>query len=325
MKLNICRITYWPVAAMLFLASAGCSPEAQQATPHKIVGGMAILSGATKGFFVTNGRPTYRDWNAGAGNIAIPLNGADAESFVAFQQPKTARALFARDRSHVYMADFYSPREIKDADAESFALISLDGLYAKDKNHAYYLGVPIVGADPDSFEVHMPPFSQDKERAFIGATPIPEIDRASWRPLRKGSAGDPWHRENNNFHPLRPESMFSTGWSRDKNTFYYGTDAITKIDVATFQVLSDYYAKDQHHVYSCHFYRRPASKGSTAGKLMLTADSKPQEPELDIIEGADPVSFVVHKDVDSIISSLQGADAHDSKKQYRQGRIFISN
>jgi hypothetical protein len=285
------------VGSLVLLAS--CSPQAQQSAPHKIVGGMAKLSGAKKGFFVTNGQPTYHDWNAGSGNIVEPLEGADAASFRAFDQPKNANALFARDRSHVYIADYYTPREIEGADAKSFILITRDGLYAKDAKHVYFLGVPIVEADPLTFEVLIYPFSQDKEHAFIGAAPIRGVDRASWHPLRKGWTGDHWYRSARDIHPEIQESVYVAGWSRDSDAFYYGRKAVSGIDVTTFEVLSDYYAIDKNHVYSRHFYDK-----------------------LVVIKNADPATFVVHENADEILKRGRGADAHDAKSQYRDGKVF---
>ncbi|MCA9245948.1 MAG: DKNYY domain-containing protein [Planctomycetales bacterium] len=287
------------VVALLMLT--GCSEDARQAAPHVVVGAMAEVSGASKGFFVTDGQPTYHDWNAGFGNIIEPLEGAHAASFHAFAQPKNAMALFARDRKHVYMAVSYTPREITGADAKSFSLITNDGLYAKDAKHVYFLGVPILEANPLTFEVLMYPFSQDKEDAFIGAAPIPNVDRESWRPLREGWADDCWERSANVIRPKPQESIHVNGWSRDANAFYYGREAISGIDVATFEVLSDYYAKDKNNVYSQHY-----------GKLVA-------------IKNADASTFVVHEDAEEILGRPRGADAHDANSQYRDGKVFNAN
>ncbi len=270
----------------------GCSDDAKQAAPHLIVAGMAKLSGAKHGFFITNGQPTYHDWNAGSGNIVKPLDGADADTFYVFEQPKKSRALFARDDSHVFMASI----EINDADAKSFQLVTPDGLYTKDANRVYFMGVPIVEAKPDTFEVLIYPFSQDATHAFIGAAPIPNIDRASWRPLRKGSTGDHWYRSTRETYPKKQESVYAAGWSRDANSFYYGRERVSGVDVATFEVLSDYYAMDKRRVYSRHFFDK------------LTA-----------IKGADPATFVVHEDADELLS--RGADAHDANSQYQDGKV----
>lgn len=295
---SVCIISS-AVLVGLQLTLVGCSPEAQQAAPHVIVSGIAKLSGAKKGFFVTDGRPTYHDWNAGDGNIAKPLEGADAASFHAFDHPKGARILYARDRNYVYVAECYTPCKIKGADAKSFQIITHDGVYAKDAKHVYFLGVPIVDADPSSFEILMYPFSQDKEHAFVGAAPIHDVDRASWCPLRKGWTDDHWYRSARDTHPQDQESAYVTGWSCDANAFYYGRKTVNEIDVVTFEVLSDYYAKDKNHVYSRYYYDKLA-----------------------IIQDADPVTFMVHENVDDILKKGQGADAHDAKFQYRSGKVL---
>lgn len=292
-------------ATLLSVAMTVCSAEDKQAThkidpqalPHIIVGGMAFFSGARKGFSVTKGQPTYHDWNAGAGNIAEPLQGAVAESFEAFDFPKNAAAVFARDSSHVYMARNYTPREIKGAHAPSFRLVTADGLYSRDKSKVYYLGVPIEDADPASFETLVFPFSQDKEHAYVGATPIPVEDNNSWIPLREGGTGDYWYRSTREVYPKERETVYVAGWSRDDGAFYYGDNVIKGIKVATFEVLSDYYARDKNHVYSRHYYDK-----------------------LVVIKQADPTTFVVHEDADELL--VRGADAHDANSQYRNGKVL---
>lgn len=295
-----------PLTALLLAVLMGCGPNNQQgsrkidpqAAPHVVVGAMAALSGAKKGFFITKGQPTYHDWNAGAGNIAIPLQGADADSFQVFKSPKNASALFARDSSRVYMARHYTPQVIEGADPTSFELITSDGTYSRDSNHVYFLGISIDGVDPLSFEALVFPFSKDKNQAYYAAAPLAGVDRESWRPLRKGWIEEPWRREGKKPpYPVPKSEVGGGGWSRDKNAFYYGRSVIAGVDVGTFEVLSDHYVKDKDHVFR-HVY-----------------DSK-----MSVIKGADPATFVVHKDADNMIA--WGADAHDANSQYRKGEIL---
>lgn len=285
---------------LLIVVLTGCNPKQQQAAPQMVVGGIAALSGAKKGFFVTDGQPTYHDWNAGVGNIVKPLQGADADSFKAFEFPKRAAALYARDSTHVYMAMGYTPREIKGADAATFELLTPDGLYSRDANQVYYLGVPLKDCDPSTFEILMFPFSQDKTKAYIGATSIPSVDRESWRPLRRGFADSYWEEsDNNELRPKEQNSVWVEGWSKDDRAFYYGRAVVSGIDVATFEVLSDYYARDKNHVYSRHYNT------------------------LAVIKGADPASFAVSADVDEVVTRGMGEDAHDAKSKYLNGKVFV--
>ncbi len=192
------------------------------------------------------------------------------------------------------MAQRVTPREIKGADPKTFQLITADGLYAQDAGRVYYLGVPIAEADPATFEVLEFPFSQDKKHAFIAAGPMRGVERESWRPLRKGHAADPWLGLDKNTQVADAQALFVTGWSRDAAQFYFGREPIVGVDVPTFEVLSDYYAKDKDHVYSRHYQ------------------------DLDVIVGADPATFVVHDDVDD--AGPPRADAHDANARYRHGK-----
>lgn len=265
------------------------SPKVQQDLPRIAIGIMAKLDGAKKGFFLTNGQPAYHDWNTNVGKIAIPLEGANAAKFKVYKQPKKSKALFGLDDNNVYVALQFFAQRIEDADAASFSLITADGLYSRDAKRVYVFGLPLDGADPDSFEVLTYPFAQDAERVFIGTEEIVGADRASWRPLRAGRMGSVWEGET----PKPKDKLYLRGWSRDAQNVYFGLDAVPDIDVLTFEVLSDKYAKDAKNVYSWYGSKRT------------------------VIAGADPATFTVSKDVDQ---SVVGGKAQDANHKYSRGK-----
>jgi hypothetical protein len=56
--------------------------------------------------------------------------------------------------------------KIDSVDSESFTVLP-DKDYAKDKNHVYWTGAIIIGADPDSFEAIANGYSKDRHNVFL--------------------------------------------------------------------------------------------------------------------------------------------------------------
>lgn len=272
------------------IAFTGCSDRVQQAAPALIVKGMRIASGAKKGFFVTNGKPTYHDWNTSEGNITIPLADADVNSFASFDHPSKSVALFAKDKNCVYMAINYGPVVIDGALPDSFSLVSENGEYAKDKLRAYFIGTPIQGSDPATFVHLMHPFSRDANGAHIGPLTIPVQDLETWEPLSEGVCESLWSGNK----PTRARKIFICGWSRDRVQFYRGTTPVSTVDRKSFVPLGHFYGKDDDGVYS-----------------FLDIDCC-------LIEGADPGSFRVLTE-EQILACGYAYDAEDRNRKYRTG------
>jgi hypothetical protein len=105
--------------------------------------------------------------------------------------------------------------------------------YAKDKNRAYFCdggnAMPVVKADPGSFEVKADKYALDDRFVFWGRASLPKANRTTWRRLG---------------------GSFSTDGVR----VYGGSKIIEGADPETFTVYSDrfnepYYARDKHSYY----------------------------------------------------------------------------
>lgn len=142
-----------------------------------------------------------------------PIRGADAASFEVLSDT------WARDRKHVYDVG----RKITKADPKTFVV--LNRVYARDSQHVYAsLAGVLKGADVESFEI---------------------LDSGFLRP------SEAVRRKNAVLGGFRQEA----GFARDRaQVFHYakgfGKPCVLRgADVASFQVLTNGYAKDKKHVY----------------------------------------------------------------------------
>ncbi|NOZ41039.1 MAG: hypothetical protein GXP24_12565 [Planctomycetes bacterium] len=284
---------------VIFLS--GCTENTQR--KQKDLSDQTLLNVASqfnldRGFHLIEGIPVYLDENAGAGKILRRLTDADATTFMAIEQPKDARALYAVDAKRVYVAELYHVQKLLNADGSSFELLTPNsGAFSRDSQHVFFFGVALEGADPNSFQVLNYPFGKDSQNAYAGTIPIPTKDVNSWEPLQEGSAEDPWYRSHRNTHPRAHRKLYASGWSRDSTGLYYGRKPFPRADKATFVVLSKYYSKDKNHVYH--------------------GDQ--------IVDNADPMTFQVldgpyYKGTKIHIGF--GPDSTDSQRQYRSGKVY---
>jgi hypothetical protein len=202
------------------------------------------------GFFIDKGRPVYAHWNEAVGQTKYELPGAEAATFKNIERAGGARAEYACDAYSVYMARDHRATKIAGANAKTFALMTRDGAFARDRERVYYFGIPIEGADPKTFHQISGAFESDTNRAYLGAIPISVADIASWEPLQAGHYDDlsiQLDRERDPQAEIAPIS--ARGWSRDAMNVYFGSKPFPEADRATFEVLSDWYAKDRANVY----------------------------------------------------------------------------
>jgi hypothetical protein len=131
----------------------------------------------------------------------------------------------------------------------------------------------------------------------VGTIPIPVRDIGSWKPLARGWAEDPWHRPHEKRFPRPHEKLSSQGWSSDDEQVYWGHLPMADVDIATFEVLDRFYAKDGRRVYFTN----------------------------DVVQDADPETFVVYDGPfieGTDIRSSPGPDACDARRQYKSGRAY---
>lgn len=273
--------------AIVAVSTAGCD-GCKQKLLHEIVKGASRAAKVDRGFHVVGDQVVFLDWSTGAGKIRQTVTEADGMTFRACNQPSKADALFAVDATHVFMAELYRVVVIADADPATFEVLTPDGRFSRDAKRVFFMGVALEAAEPASFRVVEPPFGRDERQAYVGTIPIPVQDIASWIPLERGWAEDPWNRGRDEKLPRPHEQLTSQGWSKDSMRVYWGHRPVQGADANAFGTCGQGYAKDGQHVYYCG----------------------------DVVAGADPATFVSHDG--PFIGA--GPDAHDAQQQYKSGR-----
>ena len=112
---------------------------------------------------------------------------------------------------------------LPEADDVTFTQLS-DAYYAKDRYLTIYQGLVISNADPDTFKF-IDGYWRDKNRVYYPVNytiPIAGADPRSFRRIRYD-------------------------WARDDRNVYAGFTPVDPKDIATFQVLNEYWAKDSRY------------------------------------------------------------------------------
>ncbi len=204
--------------------------------------------------------------------------GADPKTFVLLN------AMYGRDKDHVYADGVL----LSDADVSTFAPYSIingqKGYYYKDKNWVYGAGVAI---DPSGFVLlspekneYIPVYAKNTSSVYYGIQ-IAGADVATFELVDRANEEE----------------------AKDKNRVYRGNAVLVGIDPVSYVQLGCGYWKDKNHVYR---YDTPNSNkiidiydAVTFEHLDLCSFTKDKDGvyyEHKIIDGADPVSFII-KDV----------------------------
>ncbi len=152
-----------------------------------------------------------------------------------------------------------------DADPKTFE--ELDDDYGRDKEHAFYRGDIIKGADGSSFRVIDKSYAADNLYVYVDGELIENVDPASFKVhsyrLTEDKNDFYWDgkalnvRDKSSFEIMKYSSGENSSWGKDKHNGYYlnGT-VIPNIDYATFHpidanrpVQSGCYAADKHRVF----------------------------------------------------------------------------
>ena len=117
----------------------------------------------------------------------LPVREADAATFKVI--PSTLD--YGSDKTSVFM-DF---QLIEDADSESFKLLEKNQ-FATDKDHVYYYGLKMKGADPKTFVIVNDHYSRDANHIFHNSHQIKGADLKSFEIL----GNDRYAKDKNHFY-----------------------------------------------------------------------------------------------------------------------------
>jgi hypothetical protein len=144
------------------------------------------------------------------------------------------------------------------ADAQTLEVFDISN-FAKDKDHVYYQGRRIHGADPATFQPLSDLIGKDKNYGYYCDSLLVGSHGPSFKNI-----DDYFTRDKNNVYCMyesiescNPESFVTLDidkglWAKDECAYYCRGEKVPLSDYATFRILSDYgcgMAKDKDHVY----------------------------------------------------------------------------
>lgn len=224
---------------------------------HHVYAGLKIIPGADPTTFTVLGYGYGNDKNAVYYYLKV-IPGADPATFVLFDFN------FAKDKNRLYQQGV----AVSEAslDVATFSLIlgipaGEESCFAKDKNYVYSycnerrsMNV-LPGADPTTFTYLDRSFQKDKNHVYYylnnasAIHVIPDADPATFHV----------------FEEVDSDSVFATGYEKDKNAVYHWEDKILGADPATFSVSDtfcvtstydngtpaseEHYGQDKNHQY----------------------------------------------------------------------------
>ena len=191
-------------------------------------------------------------------------------------------------------AVYLDGRKIKEADAASFEVMTLDEYYAKDQNNVFFYGKVVAGADPKTFAAVKPPvdasdpnassdrsplYWKDAQHVYFNGKPMEGADATSFvhfSGLYSKDSSRVYYQERivetaipEKFRIIHTEGVATDGSA----VFIYGKRSKLSIDLESFKVVegeNDTYYKDKNNVYVLRYH---------------------QEDPLAKVEGADPLTF----------------------------------
>ena len=180
----------------------------------------------------------------------IKLDKSDPETFIIMKDRYSKDKNFAYKEEKMILnakgSDFLEIKEIRGR------------VYHKDKNHVYFNGIEIEGADPKTFLVIDHEYSKDKKNAYYNGKSVGERDCETFTLL-----GD-YTKDKNHIYFKNEEikgidkgsfEIIDNPYSKDKNYVYYKTKKVVDADIESFRIIEnsiyydkDYY-KDKNHVF----------------------------------------------------------------------------
>jgi hypothetical protein len=297
--MNISRIAQLVASVLTLALLVGCSSAKQLGSGYQIRGDSVYYTYTSTEIipviFISYER-----------NREILVEGADAKTFEIIQLG------YAKDAQHVFVAG----RLLPGSDAATFAPIG-ERYYAKDAGQVYYGANVLPGADPATFElVGSGDYTKDAVQVYYGGGVITGADPATFELVGSGALA----RDKKDYYlrvfPLHVGSVDSFTlvgdvgddsaiWAYDSQQYYIGDDtgddrvliSYPIADPASFQLLTDGYAKDATQIY----YMKASLAGSNPASFTVLADGYAKDAAQayyfgKALAGADAASFEKFED-----------------------------
>ena len=157
-----------------------------------------------------------------------------------------------------------------------------DTNYAVSADNVYLWGVKLPEAEPATFQLLTHPYSKDAARVYCGSVPITRADPNTFRIL--GGLLEPNFVSSAHVYekvvgpidavPRDAPIVATQGWSRDEETCFFGPTALVGVDLGSFVILNNWYAKDAKQVYCGHRAIPEADVASFRVTQYLKAEDK---------------------------------------------------
>jgi len=211
----------------------------------------------SSGYYVRGGKVYY---NRGFPGGPFIMSTADAWTF------KILTSGYAHDQRQVYFLGSTLPA----ADVASFVVLS-NADTGQDKNHVYH-GATVISDDPAHFE-------------FLGGSLTKDSQHVYW--ANQVISDDPAH-----LVVIAQAGGYS--YFKDSQTVFIQGNPMAGADPASFQVIQEDYAQDQHHLY----YFDQVIAGADPATFKVLASPYAQDGQSvffmeRIIPGADPQTFKI--------------------------------
>ena len=218
---------------------------------------------------------------------------------------------YSKDNNHVYMQKKILPN----ADPLTFEIIT--PFAGKDKARVFLGQQMIEGADPKTFVffgsemnlwgVPMQPYAKDKSHVYFMGRLLQDARPKAFRILEDGYSADSIHvwKESRRVPGAGPKTFEILGafYTRDGKNVYFHNKPLDKVDVASFEVLSDArYTRDKNQVW---LYRQRIENAEATSFEVLQNDYA--KDQLHVFQGRKILSGA-HSDTFRVIDRYFTAD-----------------
>jgi hypothetical protein len=182
---------------------------------------------------------------------------------------------------------YYGYCRIECADAGTFKPVKLknedSAIFGKDKNHVFFRVSALEGVSPNSYKIKETGNSDyyliyDKNTVYLNTILFPQIDPNTFEFLDTSHEDNvSWFKDKNHVYrliqadsaledkleilPNSDPSLFTFGYNITPDAVYWYGKKIDGVDMGSFELLHDGYAKDKNNVYN-------------EGKIMYGADAE---------------------------------------------------